>query len=395
VSWRASVRGSDPAGVRVLLELNGADLRIGAVNDALDLAELTAPAGARYLICGPLTPAFCEEAGRRGIDTRRVTSRSFSRRGSLAYAIDVLRWVARLSRWRPDVVHLNYSGYGPSLACAAWQCGIPVVARAGGPYIPGNLSNRWVSAYVANCRAHADALLQSPLRDLVTVTGDLYRPSRLRSTMTLERPLAPKAAGTVRLVFLGQLVERKGVHILIDALARTTTPCELLLAGGDWNAPGYAQRLKVMVADAGLSSRVIFENHRADVGAVLNTADIFVLPSLSEARPRSIIEAMSLGVPVVASDAGGIPSLIADGDTGLLARAGDAASLARAIDRLAAPGDLRRQIGEAGRAYVQRECRADHTANEYLAVYGRLMAQRRGARGRSALDNTGVSTWPT
>ena len=395
MSWRASVRGSDPAGVRVLLELNGADLRIGAVNDALDLAELTAPAGARYLICGPLTPAFCEEAGRRGIDTRRVTSRSFSRRGSLAYAIDVLRWVARLSRWRPDVVHLNYSGYGPSLACAAWQCGIPVVARAGGPYIPGNLSNRWVSAYVANCRAHADALLQSPLRDLVTVTGDLYRPSRLRSTMTLERPLAPKAAGTVRLVFLGQLVERKGVHILIDALARTTTPCELLLAGGDWNAPGYAQRLKVMVADAGLSSRVIFENHRADVGAVLNTADIFVLPSLSEARPRSIIEAMSLGVPVVASDAGGIPSLIADGDTGLLARAGDAASLARAIDRLAAPGDLRRQIGEAGRAYVQRECRADHTANEYLAVYGRLMAQRRGARGRSALDNTGVSTWPT
>jgi glycosyltransferase involved in cell wall biosynthesis len=395
VSWRASVAGSDPAGVRVLLELNGADLRIGAVNDALDLAELTAPAGARYVICGPLTPAFCEEAGRRGIETRHVTSRSFSRRGSLPYAIDVLRWVARLSRWRPDVVHLNYSGYGPSLACAAWQCGIPIVARAGGPYIPGNLSNRWVSAYVANCLAHADALLQSPLADLVTVTGDLYRPSRLRSTMTLERPLAPKMAGTVRLVFLGQLVERKGLHILIDALARTATPCELLLAGGDWNAPGYAQRIKVMVADAGLSSRVTFENHRQDVGAVLNTADIFVLPSLSEARPRSIIEAMSLGVPVVASDAGGIPSLVADGDTGLLARAGDPASLAHAIDRLAAAADLRRQIGEAGRAYVQRECRADHTASAYLAVYGRLMSQRRGARGRSALDNTGVSTWPT
>ena len=396
MSWRTSPPGRDSAGVRVLLELNGSDLRIGAVNDALDLAELTAPAGARYLICGPLGDAFCAEAEWRGIETRRVSSQSFSRRGIVPYAIDVLRWVVRLSRWRPDVVHLNYSGYGPSLACAAWQCGIPVVARAGGPYIPGNRTNRWVSAYVANCRAHADALLESPLGDRVTVTGDLYRPNRLRSTMTLERPLAPKTAGTVRLVFLGQLVERKGLHVLVDALARTTTPCELLLAGGDWNAAGYAQRLKVLVADAGLSSRVIFENHRQDVGAVLSTADIFILPSLSEARPRSIIEAMSLGVPVVASDAGGIPSLIADGDTGLLARAGDPASLAHAIDLLARSAELRRQIGESGRAYVQRECRADHTANEYLAVYRRLIVQRRRAPGRrSALDNTGVSTWPT
>ncbi len=396
MSWRPSPPRGDSAGVRVLLELNGSDLRIGAVNDALDLAELTAPTGARYLICGPLSDAFCHEAEWRGIETLRVSSQPFSRRGIVLYAIDVLRWVVRLSRWRPDVVHLNYSGYGPSLACAAWYCGIPVVARAGGPYIPGNLTNRWVSAYVANCRAHADALLASPLCDRVAVTGDLYRPNRLRSTMTLERPLAPKAPGTVRLVFLGQLVERKGLHILIDALAKTTARCELLLSGGDWNTAGYAQAIKAMVAQAGLSSRVIFENHRQDVGAVLSTADIFVLPSLSEARPRSIIEAMSLGVPVVASDAGGIPSLIADGDTGLLARAGDSVTLAHAIDRLAWSPELRLQIGESGRAYVQRECRADHTANEYLAVYGRLMAQRRRAPGgRSALDNTGVSTWPT
>ena len=199
-----------------------------------------------------------------------------------------------------------------------------------------------------------------------------------------------------RLVYLGQLVERKGLHLLIDALARTQAPCELLLAGGDWNAAGYPQRIKEMIAAAGLSSRVILENHRQDVGAVLSTADIFVLPSLSEARPRTIIEAMSLGVPVVASDAGGIPSLVTDGQTGLLARTGDAASLAHAIDRLVVSADLRQRLGEAGRAYVARECRADRTAAEYLAVYERVIAERRGRpRRRTTLERTEASTWPT
>lgn len=379
--------------LRVLLELNGADLRIGAVNDALDLAELTAPSGATFLLCGPLTDEFCAEATRRGIDTLRASSVGFSRRGIVPYSIDVCRWAARLWKWRPDVVHLNYPGYGPSLACAAWQSGIPVVARAGGPYIPHNRSNRWVAAYIANCRAHADTLLASPLGDRVAITGDLYRPSRLRSTMTLERPLAPKSVGAVRLVFLGQLVERKGLHVLIDALSRTSANCELLLAGGDWSADGYPRWIKDLVAASGLSSRVIFENHRQDIGAVLSTADIFVLPSLSEARPRSIIEAMSLGVPVLASDAGGIPSLISDGETGLLARAGDAASLADAITRLASSAELRARLGDAGRVYVKQECDADRTAAEYLAVYHRVLAQRRGAAGRqSALEHTGVST---
>jgi glycosyltransferase involved in cell wall biosynthesis len=396
VSWTVSHRDAPRPGLRVLIELNDADLRLGAVNDALDLAELTAASGTRFLVCGPLTDELCAEAARRGIATSRAASVAFSRRGIVAYAADVVRWTARLVRWRPDIVHLNYACYGPSLACAAWLSGIPVVARAGGPYLPGNPSNRWVAAYLANCRAHADLLLASPIRDRVAVTGDLYRPDRLRSTMARQRPLPPKTAGVVRLVYLGQLVERKGLHLLIDALAQTQSACDVLLAGGDWSAPGYPQRIKDMVLSAGLSSRVRFENHRQDVGAVLSTADIFVLPSLSEARPRTIIEAMSLGVPVVASDAGGIPSLITDGQTGLLARTGDAASLARAIDRLVRSAGLRQRLGEAGRAYAVRECRADRTAAAYLAVYDRVITERRGTiRRRPALEATEVTTWPT
>ena len=67
--------------LRVVIELNSVDLRIGAVNDALDLAELASPAGVRFLLCGPLSNQFREEAARRGIATSRATSRVISKRG--------------------------------------------------------------------------------------------------------------------------------------------------------------------------------------------------------------------------------------------------------------------------------------------------------------------------
>ena len=171
--------------LRVVVELNSVDLRIGAVNDALDLAELASPAGVRFLLCGPLSSQFREEAARRGIATSRATSRIISKRGMVRYVLDVLRWMVRLLAWRTDVVHLNYPGYAPSMACAAWLCGIPVVARVG-PYLRHNRANRWVSAYVANCQAHATDLLCSPLHDRVVVTGDLFRADRVRQTMTPE-----------------------------------------------------------------------------------------------------------------------------------------------------------------------------------------------------------------
>ena len=98
------------SGLHVLLELSSADLRIGAVNDALDLAQLSAPFGARLTLCGPLTPEFCAEATRRGAATVVAASRVFSRREFPLYAWDVATWTARLRRLRPDVVHINYPG---------------------------------------------------------------------------------------------------------------------------------------------------------------------------------------------------------------------------------------------------------------------------------------------
>ena len=359
------------SGLHVLLELSSADLRIGAVNDALDLAELSAPFGARLTLCGPLTPEFCAEATRRGAATIVAASRVFSRRELPLYAWDVATWAARLRRLRPDVVHMNYPGYGPSLAYAAYLSGIPLVARAG-PVLAENPVHRWVNAYAANCEAQAASLLASPYADRVAVTGDLFRPDRLQATMAPERALPARRPGLPRIVFLGQLVERKGIHVLIESMARLRGEAELLLVGGDWRSSGYAADVLALARRLGVDEWITFEDHRGDVGAILRTADVFVLPSFSEARPRTIIEAMMLGIPVVATSVGGVPSLVDDGRTGLLVPAGDAAALADALGRLVRSPELRGRLGDAAARYAASEFSAVRTAQRYLRLYRSL-----------------------
>jgi glycosyltransferase involved in cell wall biosynthesis len=356
----------------VLVEMNNADLRIGAVNDALDLTELAAPTGVRFTIAGPLTDAFAREAANRGAATMPASSRPFSRRELPLYAFDVARWVVRLRRLTPDVLHVNYASYGPSSACAARLLRIPVIGRPG-PFLPGNPSNYWIAAYAANCRAHGDDLLASPLADRVVVTGDLLRLDRLRATRQPIAPLPPKRDGIVRALFLGQLVERKGLHVLIEAFAKACAGAELLIVGGDWSAPGYPQRLQAIARERGIESHIRFINHRTDVGALLQTADLFVLPSLSEARPRSVIEAMSAGVPVIASATGGLPSLIVHERTGLLVPPGDVDHLASALNRLIPSASTRKRIGDAGRDAIEQQCRPERTAREYVALYRRVI----------------------
>ena len=363
---------ADPARERdelhVLMELSSCDLRMGAVNDAIDLAELARPQGVRFTFCGPLDARFAAAARDRGAATIDGRSRAFSRSGLPLYMVSVGRWLGQLATLNPDIVHLNYAGWGPSLGCAASLSRVPVVARAGGAYHTGNPANAWVAAYAANCAAQAEPQLASPLADRVVVTGDLFRPDRVRSSVVTGARQG-SARTRPRILYLGQLVERKGLHVLVEAFARVGWDCELWLVGGNWAEGSYAAAIKQRVAELGLGDRVRLENHREDVAALMQSADVFVLPSLSEARPRSIIEAMFMGLPVVGSRVGGIPSLVEDGVTGALVAAGDPAALATALQSLVGSAARRRQLGAAGLERAEADCRPDRTAGRYIDMY--------------------------
>jgi glycosyltransferase involved in cell wall biosynthesis len=363
--------------LRILLEQGSFDTRTGAFSDTFNLASFVRPMGVQILFCGPLSRDTRALLRSRGLDTVRGHSRPLSKFGFPLYALSVFLWVMRLLRLRPHVVHLNYVGWAPSLACAAYLCGIPVVARAGSGWSnPQNLANRWIQAYAATSYLpHAKVLLETPLADRVYVLGDLFQPSRLREPDEPVRPVPPKREGRPRFLFLGQLVERKGIAVLVEAFARMKVDADLFLVGGNWEELGYPRYVRGLIDSLRLGDRVHLENHRGDVAVLMRRCDVFVLPTLSDARPLSIIEAMSMGLPVIASRVGGIPTLVEDGVTGLLVTPSDPNSLAAALDRLAASPDLRRLFGEAGRARVAEQCQPERSARRCVELYRGLLEQ--------------------
>jgi glycosyltransferase involved in cell wall biosynthesis len=135
-----------------------------------------------------------------------------------------------------------------------------------------------------------------------------------------------------------------------------------------------------------VSSRVRFLGHRDDVPALLAESDVFVLPSRSEAAPNGIIEAMGAGLPVVATDVGGIPELVEHGTTGVLVRPGDATALAGALQQLIADPPRAAAYGRAGRAAAERHYSFDRMVARFEQLYREQLERRAPSPGRARLQ---------
>ncbi|MDA8094300.1 MAG: glycosyltransferase family 4 protein [Betaproteobacteria bacterium] len=255
---------------------------------------------------------------------------------------------------------------------------------------PGGMLNRWT--------LYAGALANVPNRVLVIHNTPLVPGSRLRKLMnTMSSCLVGRAAtrivtvsnacresletqnpfgkpldvvyngiasaapvGVVRsspwekeyptIGFVGELHPRKGVHVLMEAFRRVDMPCELVLIGNGDEA--YTDELRESAA--GSRHPVHFLGFRDDVPTLYRWIDVLVLPSLNfESFGMVIVEAMRAGIPVICSDFGGMKEVVADGETGLIVRAGDAQSLASALTGLLEDADLRVRMGQAGKARME------------------------------------------
>jgi glycosyltransferase involved in cell wall biosynthesis len=130
--------------------------------------------------------------------------------------------------------------------------------------------------------------------------------------------------------------------------------------------------LRQQVVDLGLSKNVIFTGHLEDVSALWNHVDAFILPSLSEGMPLSLLEAMAAGVPPVATRVGGVVEAIEDGKTGLLVPAGDSQALAEAIRRLLEDQTLANEIGKSARQTVAGRFSLPRMVQAYHEIYAEL-----------------------
>jgi glycosyltransferase involved in cell wall biosynthesis len=144
------------------------------------------------------------------------------------------------------------------------------------------------------------------------------------------RPKSPWRLGTMAL-----FRPRKGVEVLLEAMStlqRRRTQV-ILRAVGPFESLPYERHLKKTTEKLGLAKLVHWRGFRQDINAELQAMDLFVLPSLfGEGLPMVVLEAMAAGLPIVATDVEGIPEAVRDGLEGVIARAGDAQSLADAIE---------------------------------------------------------------
>jgi glycosyltransferase involved in cell wall biosynthesis len=183
------------------------------------------------------------------------------------------------------------------------------------------------------------------------------------------RPSAGERQAGPLVVAVGSLVRNKGHHVLLEAMRRVSSELpemRLVIAGG---GPERAA-LEDQIGRAGLAGRVTLAGVVERVEALLARADIFVLPSVyREGLSLALLEAMSFGLPVIASRIGGIPEVVVDGTTGILVPPGDSASLAAAVRRLANDPQEGARMGRRGRARIARVFSREKMIAEIEALY--------------------------
>ena len=182
-------------------------------------------------------------------------------------------------------------------------------------------------------------------------------------------------ADTTVLLTLSRLHEKKGLDVLLAALAEL--PGCIAWIAGDGPLEAY---LKVQASRLGVADRVRFLGWRTDRGALLAAADVCVLPSRWEPFGTVMLEAWAAGTPLVAAASQGPAALIEDGGNGLLVPVDDAPALAAAIGRLIADPALEARLIERGRADYEIAFTREAVTRRMIALYTEIIAER-GARG--------------
>jgi glycosyltransferase involved in cell wall biosynthesis len=197
------------------------------------------------------------------------------------------------------------------------------------------------------------------------------------------------APGALLVLTVSVLRQGKGLEVLIDAAGRVSigspAPEVRVVVVGDGPAAGALRER----AAAG-EGRVLFTGFRSDVARLLAAADLFVLPTLDDAFPTVLLEAMAAGLPVIASDTGGVPEIVSargqgrargresTGETGRLVPPGDRAALATAIAELLADAPRRLALGEAGRRRARERFSSDAWLDRLERVYAEVLTGRAG-----------------
>jgi glycosyltransferase involved in cell wall biosynthesis len=228
------------------------------------------------------------------------------------------------------------------------------------------LTDRMVDAIVVNSQAVARQLAEEdgvPASMIRLAYNGLDMAIFRREGTRAETPW-PAADGDPVIGVVCALRPEKGLHLLLDAFAQVRRG-KLLIVGSGPALEGLEARAQSL----GLGANCRFQPAVANVAEWLRAMDVFVLPSLSEALSNSLLEAMGCGCCPIASDVGGNPELVRDGETGLLFRTGDADALADRLRAVLGDPVLRQRLAAAAERRAHRDFAREVAARRMGEIY--------------------------
>jgi len=293
------------------------------------------------------------------------------------------------SRWRyyrslcqelrrePGLVHIHSrASIAPLALAAAHRCGAPSVL-----HIRETAPSSWIDRLWVH-------LLSKWATAVVCVSDGIrlgYGKSICQRAQVIHNfmdtpPLRPPAENEVpHILMAAKMGHRKGVDVFLEV-------CRLLqdkgiafkasMVGG-WNSDEEQQASAEFIRIHQLESVVKDCGVVADMAPVYAQADLLLLPARQDPLPRVIMEAMSYGIPVVATRVDGIPEMVEEGVTGFLAESEDVAGFSKGLERLLADELLRQKMGEAGRERARRLFSPDVYASTMMKLYQGLRSGKR------------------
>jgi glycosyltransferase involved in cell wall biosynthesis len=329
------------------------------------------------------------EAGPIGEEIRRtgVAFAELHLTPGIRRPLDLLRLRRHLREVRPTIVHtflLTASLYGRAAAVIA---SVPIVIGTEVNVYERKrahhaLTERMLMARTDAVVASAESVKQFYVQQIgadaakVEVIYNAVDWSRLAVTTTRDALRASIGVPPDAIVagIIARLTEQKGHRMLFDAVAHNNALAQLhlvVVGGGELDAD-----LRAQVDKLGLTPRVHFVGPRRDLGDLLASWDLFVMPSFWEGLPLSLVLAMGAGLPVVATRVAGIPEVVHDGATGLLVEPGDRDALGAALARVVTDRAFGKRLGDAARAFAGPRFGVDGYVNSVVGLYDRLLAAK-------------------
>lgn len=314
--------------------------------------------------------------------------------GGVSFSL-LFRFIRELRCARPALIHVRGLGNeGFHAALAAKLAGVPnILVSIHGTHrdlrFPANRFKHWIVtsilepltllmathlATVCQYASRRDFILRYKNKLLAVVPNGVDIPVLQNSSTGVREEFSLPSDMPLALT-VSRITKEKGYLILGDALKKLDSSgakfALLIIGGGDENGD-------IRASFTGLSNIIVhFVGHRTDVAKFLADADFFVFPSLHENLSNALLEAMSYGLPVIASDTGGNTEVLQRGG-GILVPPAEVEPLANAIYRFINDVELRNKLGGEARQVVIDYYSVEHMVDNWLRVYGKILGRQIG-----------------